>query len=206
MIALNQGGKLALARKSLEVLTNHVRTYGKYFRRLEQLDPSRFVELPQCGDLVLFYWSQVVDATGGPMELVEGKAESTRSRYLTELVNHRQLCSSIPHALLGARYGIVKGQFVTMGSDAARRVSQPEQCVTFSELRRFNLTFVALSREFVQTAAQLLITRFMPLNPLDLENWLADPEEWLNLEDKENDQWEYEIRVRESTENPTSSH
>ncbi len=35
----------------------------------------------------------------------------------------------------------------------------------------------------------------MPLNPSDLENWLADPEEWLNLEDKENDQWEFEIRV-----------
>lgn len=35
----------------------------------------------------------------------------------------------------------------------------------------------------------------MPLNPTDLENWVADPEEWVNLEDKENDQWEFEIRV-----------
>jgi hypothetical protein len=35
----------------------------------------------------------------------------------------------------------------------------------------------------------------MPLNPTDLENWLADPEEWLSVEDKENDQWEFEIRV-----------
>jgi hypothetical protein len=35
----------------------------------------------------------------------------------------------------------------------------------------------------------------MSLNPSDLENWMADPEEWVNLEDKENDQWEYEIRV-----------
>ena len=24
---------------------------------------------------------------------------------------------------------------------------------------------------------------------------MADPEEWVNLEEKENDQWEYEIRV-----------
>ena len=36
----------------------------------------------------------------------------------------------------------------------------------------------------------------MPLNPADLECWVADPEEWVNLEDKENDMWEYEIRVR----------
>ena len=32
----------------------------------------------------------------------------------------------------------------------------------------------------------------------DLENWWADPEEWLSIEDKENDQWEFEIRVRQA--------
>lgn len=57
------------------------------------------------------------------------------------------------------------------------------------------LIFAALSQEFIQNATQLLITRFMPLNPADLQRWLADPEEWLNVEDKENDQWEFEIRV-----------
>jgi hypothetical protein len=36
----------------------------------------------------------------------------------------------------------------------------------------------------------------MPLNPTDLEQWMTDPEEWVNNEDKENDLWEYEIRVR----------
>ena len=36
----------------------------------------------------------------------------------------------------------------------------------------------------------------MPLNPKDLETWIADPEEWVNLEDKENDLWEFELRVR----------
>jgi hypothetical protein len=55
---------------------------------------------------------------------------------------------------------------------------------------------LALSEEFVKNAVQLLITRFMPLNPRDLEQWMADPEEWVNNEDKENDLWEYEIRVR----------
>jgi len=47
----------------------------------------------------------------------------------------------------------------------------------------------------VENAVRLLINRFMSLNPSDLESWMADPEEWVNLEDKENDQWEYEIRV-----------
>jgi hypothetical protein len=54
----------------------------------------------------------------------------------------------------------------------------------------------ALSQEFVENAVQLLVTRFMPLNPSDLEEWMADPEQWVNLEDKENEQWEFEIRVR----------
>lgn len=31
---------------------------------------------------------------------------------------------------------------------------------------------------------------------MDLEGWMEDPEEWVNLEDKENEQWEYELRVR----------
>lgn len=55
--------------------------------------------------------------------------------------------------------------------------------------------FTALSREFVENAVKALISRFMPLNPSDLETWMNDPEEWVNLEDQENDQWEYEIRV-----------
>ena len=52
-----------------------------------------------------------------------------------------------------------------------------------------------LSNEFVENAVQLLVSRFMPLKPDDLENWLSDPEDWFNLEEKESDQWEYEIRV-----------
>jgi hypothetical protein len=61
----------------------------------------------------------------------------------------------------------------------------------------YDANLAALSREFVENAVKALITRFMPLNPSDLENWASDPEEWVNLEDQENDQWEYEIRVRQ---------
>jgi hypothetical protein len=57
---------------------------------------------------------------------------------------------------------------------------------------------LVLSQQFVEDAVKLLVTRFIPLNPADLENWMSDPEEWVNFEDKENEQWEYELRVRES--------
>lgn len=55
--------------------------------------------------------------------------------------------------------------------------------------------FIVLSKEFVENAVQLLVSRFMLLGPDDLENWLSDPEDWFILEEKESDQWEYEIRV-----------
>lgn len=52
-----------------------------------------------------------------------------------------------------------------------------------------------LPRAFVEEAVKLLVTRFIPLNPADLEGWMADPEEWVNVEESENDHWEYELRV-----------
>ena len=55
--------------------------------------------------------------------------------------------------------------------------------------------FLGLSKDFVEEAVKLLVTRFIPLNPSDLEEWVADPEEWVNLEEKENEQWQYELRV-----------
>lgn len=161
VIALTRDGKATQAHKPLRTLTNHVRTYGKYFRRLEQLDASRFVELPHCGDLVLYYWQQVVDATGGPTELV---ADTHGAVYPTRF--------------------LVQGMVLfkdSLSQWAPKRRDGTDNPNT-------------LTQEFVQNAVKLLITRFMPLNPSDLENWLADPEEWLNLEDKENDQWEFEIR------------
>lgn len=65
----------------------------------------------------------------------------------------------------------------------------------FFESSIFSDLFSVLSREFVEGAVGMLITRFMPLNPTDLEGWMADPEEWANVEDTENDQWEFELRV-----------
>jgi len=64
--------------------------------------------------------------------------------------------------------------------------------------QRLNL-FPALSQEAVEEAVNLIITKFMPLKPEDTEGWANDPEEWLTSEDKENEQWEYEIRVSSMT-------
>ena len=54
---------------------------------------------------------------------------------------------------------------------------------------------VVLPREFVEGAVRLLVTRFIPLTPKDLERWEMDVEEWMNQEESEDDHWEYELRV-----------
>jgi hypothetical protein len=57
---------------SINILTRHIRLLGKFFRRLQQLDVQRFVALPGCSDLVMYYWSKVVQATDGPSEYIKG--------------------------------------------------------------------------------------------------------------------------------------
>ena len=60
---------------------------------------------------------------------------------------------------------------------------------------RVDLSCVALSREFVENAVRLLVTRLIPLRTSDLQGWISDPEEWVNVEEKEDEQWEFELRV-----------
>lgn len=52
-----------------------------------------------------------------------------------------------------------------------------------------------LSQQFVEEAVRILLTRLIPLTSNDLDKWMADPEEWVNEEEKEGDAWEYELRV-----------
>jgi hypothetical protein len=65
-------GVTSIARRSLNQLTSHVRLFGKFFRKLQQLSPPRFVALPMCNELVMYYWGNVVQATNGPPELIAG--------------------------------------------------------------------------------------------------------------------------------------
>ena len=55
------------------ILTRHLRTFGKFFRRMQQLSPERFALLPFSGELILFYWSQIVDSTNYPQTFITGQ-------------------------------------------------------------------------------------------------------------------------------------
>ncbi|KAL5527437.1 hypothetical protein ACEPAG_6228 [Sanghuangporus baumii] len=142
---------------SIDFLTRHIRRYGKLFRRMQQLNCPKFVALNASPELVLYYWSKVVQATNGP-----------------------------PEYIADSQYAVFPVRFIVQAM-----VLFKESLGQWSLSKKGTSTF---SKEFVEEAVKLLVTRFIPLNPKDLDAWLADPEEWANLEDKESDQWEYELR------------
>lgn len=47
----------------------------------------------------------------------------------------------------------------------------------------------------IREAVTFLVTKFMPLKEKDLQEWMADPEEFVNVEDQDDIQWQFQIRV-----------
>lgn len=102
-----------IALHSLNLLYKSVCTFGKIFRRLQQVDVARFVDLPLCDDLILYYWEKVVQANSSA-ELIEGMLmEAERGQghsILPRLPNCRIPCS---HAR--GRDGSFQGESCSMG-------------------------------------------------------------------------------------------
>ena len=67
--------------------------------------------------------------------------------------------------------------------------------VAIPSSRNLASTSAVLPQDIVEQAIRLLVLRFIPLKPADLEGWETDPEDWVNHEEQDNDMWEYEIRV-----------
>lgn len=51
-----------------------------------------------------------------------------------------------------------------------------------------------LTANFIDNAVKIIVTRLLPLTKDDLEGLEQDPEEWVNAEEQENQQWGYELR------------
>lgn len=72
MFALQSTPTSQIGTRSVDILTRHVRLFGKLFRRMQELSHPKFVALPLCSDLVLYYWSKVVQASSAPPEAISG--------------------------------------------------------------------------------------------------------------------------------------
>jgi hypothetical protein len=58
--------------RGIERFTRHVLVYGKMFRRLQQVDKTRFAALPGFTEVVLYYWSKVVQSTQVAADFIAG--------------------------------------------------------------------------------------------------------------------------------------
>ncbi|KAI0030712.1 ARM repeat-containing protein [Vararia minispora EC-137] len=152
--------QLGVVRMALECLTQYVRTIGKFFRRLQQLSGSRFVNVPLGDKLVFYLWNKVVQSTRGS-----------------------NLIADSPTAVFPVRLLV---QAMVIFRDALAQWS-PKKIVN-------GPAAIVIDRDFVQTAITFLVTQFMPLKANDLQNWMADPEAFVNIEDQEDVQWEFSIR------------
>ncbi|KAG0701790.1 hypothetical protein DFH29DRAFT_999976 [Suillus ampliporus] len=173
------GASDRLTLLSVDRLTRHVRIFGKKFHRLQQLEPAKFVKLPTGNKIVLYYWDRVVQAINGPPELIQDTPSTVFPVHflLQAMVLFKEnLARWMPFHKGGPKTEISIDCLWELWSFADE--SRP-----------------ALSQEFVEDAIQLLMSCFIPLNPADLKGWMSDPEEWVNLEYKENNQWEYELRT-----------
>ncbi|EPT02714.1 hypothetical protein FOMPIDRAFT_1159700 [Fomitopsis schrenkii] len=161
MFALQSTPTSQIGTRSVDILTRHVRLFGKLFRRMQELSHPKFVALPLCSDLVLYYWSKVVQASSAPPEAI----------------------SDTSNAIFPVRFLV---QAMVLFKDSLAQWAPVRKDGT----QNTN----ALNKEFVDNAVRMLVTRFIPLNPLDLEEWVSDPEGWVNLEEQDNEQWVFEIR------------
>jgi len=102
-----------IALHSLKLLYKFVRTLGKFFRRVQQADSVRFVKLPVCDDLVLYYWEKVVQANSSA-ELIEGMLrERCGSRSLISLILRLRSCC-VPRSHSRGWDGPVQGESRSM--------------------------------------------------------------------------------------------
>ncbi|KAF8272542.1 ARM repeat-containing protein [Lactarius quietus] len=166
-----------IALHSLNLLYKYVRTFGKFFRRVQHLDVARFVELPLCDDLILYYWEKVVQANSSA-ELIEDSETAV-----------------FPVRILVPGMVLFKESLAQWSpARKAKTEHSLSECLNYLLYVPLIDPPSALPQDFVETAVTFLVTRFMPLNPNDLEGWMADPEDWVNTEDKDDEQWQFEIR------------
>ncbi|KAJ3989631.1 armadillo-type protein [Lentinula detonsa] len=143
-----------------QILTKHIRRFGKFYLRMTSVDPRRMAALPNCSDAVMFYWGQVVEAA-----------------------NDLPAIRDTPSALYPVRFlvqGLVFFKDLVGQWKAHRRDGSANENV--------------LTADFIENAVKVIVTRLLPFTQEDLEGLEQDPEEWINTEEQETQQWEYELR------------
>ncbi|KAF8826887.1 hypothetical protein HHX47_DHR5000875 [Lentinula edodes] len=162
-----------------QILAKHIRRFGKFYLRMASVEPRRMAVLPGCSDAVMFYWSQIVEAANN---LPAIKGTMPPRLYILFDFWFKDLFSS--------RIWLANGRLI---DEMDRRTKM----VCYKQIPLFSTTEIndsVLTANFIDDAVKIIITRLLPLTKDDLEGLEQDPEEWVNAEEQENQQWGYELR------------
>ena len=115
-------------RRTMAVLTRHIRLFGKFFRRMQQLSHERFVLLPTSGELIMFYWTQVVESTNYPGSFVAGTFAALHVDItLPGIMMASGIASvfrlrhgSIPYQILGSRHNFIQGKYLAVDASKTK--------------------------------------------------------------------------------------
>lgn len=156
---------------SSDLIERYTKCYSKLYSNIINIDPTTFVLLPCCDDIIKFY-----------LNFLQAKAEQIYNSN-----EENDFWETI--ALKG--FMILKKLLNFIFKKGAITLKQPKF--------KHDITSAVdkLSGEFftpavVQQLCDLIINWYLLLKPSDLESWLLEPEEWCNEEMASS--WEYQIR------------
>ncbi|RUP42843.1 armadillo-type protein [Jimgerdemannia flammicorona] len=156
-------------------LDSHIIKLGKLYLDLQKYHPLPFVLAPRATDVVAFYWGVLAE-----------EGNRVGARLTTEQPLHPPLFERfLVHGLLLLKNTIKNFSYT------AEKGASPEEASTVSRARQV-IDQSLLTPGFVNSCAEVLVSRYMVLRPEDLEAWETDPEGFVGGE--EADHWEFELR------------
>ncbi|KAF5390622.1 hypothetical protein D9757_002665 [Collybiopsis confluens] len=158
-----------VAKMTFQVLYKHIRRFGKFYLRMATIDPRKMAQFQNCSHIVMFYWSQIVEAANN--------LPNIRVRFLVQgLVLFKDLV----------------GQWTAQRRDGTPNANGLSQILIRGSFAADDNQ--VLTVDFIENAVKIIVTRLLPFTNADLQGLTNDPEEWVNTEEQENQQWEYELR------------
>ncbi|KAH8554929.1 armadillo-type protein [Umbelopsis sp. PMI_123] len=158
-----------------KLVESHITKLGKLYNELQKTYPVSFILLPSTIDIIQFYWQHIVHEGERAISFYGAGRAVDPPLFERFLVQGLLLLKRV---IKGASYAV----------DAANSDEENANALQAKSIIDSRL----LTPEFVNTCAEVLVTKYMQLRPEDLDLWESDPEGLVNGE--EADHWEFELK------------
>ncbi|CAO3687345.1 unnamed protein product [Umbelopsis vinacea] len=158
-----------------KLVESHITKLGKLYNEMQKAHAVSFILLPSAIDIIQFYWQQIVQEGERAISFYGAGRAVDPPLFERFLVQGLLLLKRV---IKGASYSV----------DPSNSEEENVNTQQAKHLIDTNL----LTPAFVNSCAEVLVTKYMQLRPEDLDLWESDPEGWVNGE--EADHWEFELK------------